>query len=171
MVSVTQAVRDLPSKIIAWEGCLIHQNRENIAKEFLKSDSTHLLFVDSDMVFKTDDVRTLIKRDKDIIGASCNMKAEVPVTTVKIHDEEGKDVSKIMPDGLLECYAVGTGFMLVARKVFETLSHPWFSYEQDKEGNTFRGEDMWFCGKARKAGFKVYCDPTIKIGHLGDFLY
>ena len=29
------------------------------------------------------------------------------------------------------------------------------------------GEDLTFCRKARAAGYKLYCDPTIKADHLG----
>lgn len=173
MVSIVKAARDLPFRvnIIAWEGCLIHQNRENIAREFLNSDATHLLFIDSDILFQTQDIITLLERNKDIIGAHYNMKVQPPISTVKVHDKNGVDISKKTLDGLLEVYAVATGFMLIKRKVFETLPHPWFSYRQDDQGNTVVGEDIWLCEKAREKGFKIYCDPSIKIKHIGDFLY
>ena len=61
--------------------------------------------------------------------------------------------------------------MLIKTSVFKKLPHPWFSYEQDDEGNTVVGEDMWFCRLARQAGFKIYCDKNVKIKHLGDYAY
>jgi len=33
------------------------------------------------------------------------------------------------------------------------------------------GEDVYFFRKAKKAGFNVYCDFSIKIGHIGDYIY
>jgi GT2 family glycosyltransferase len=29
------------------------------------------------------------------------------------------------------------------------------------------GEDFLFCDRAREAGFEVWVDPTIKLGHMG----
>ena len=55
--------------------------------------------------------------------------------------------------------------------VFKKLSHPWFFYEHDDKGNLTVGDDAWFCRKARKAGFKIYCDPTIEVGHVGEYTY
>ena len=33
------------------------------------------------------------------------------------------------------------------------------------------GEDMTFCFRARQAGFKLYCDSRVKIGHIGQKIY
>ena len=33
------------------------------------------------------------------------------------------------------------------------------------------GEDLTFCRKARAAGAKLYCDPRIKVGHVGMSVY
>src|SRR3990167_8559146 len=94
MFSIVQLIKEIPANLVTWEGCLIHQNRENIAKAVMNSDCTHLLFIDSDMVFEPDALKKLIARDRDIIGAPYNMKILPPTSTVKIHDEKGNDVSK-----------------------------------------------------------------------------
>lgn len=60
--------------------------------------------------------------------------------------------------------AVGTGGMLIQRRVFEAIGDPWF-----KEGKTHPGaigEDLWFCTEARQHGFRVGVDCTTPIGHL-----
>ena len=31
------------------------------------------------------------------------------------------------------------------------------------------GEDIWFAQKLHKAGYKIYCDTGVKIGHLTMF--
>ena len=33
------------------------------------------------------------------------------------------------------------------------------------------GEDFLFCDRARDAGFEVWVDPTIKLGHIGVMEY
>lgn len=33
------------------------------------------------------------------------------------------------------------------------------------------GEDLYFCGLAKKFGFKIYLDAGLEVGHVGDFVY
>jgi hypothetical protein len=35
----------------------------------------------------------------------------------------------------------------------------------------FIGEDVNFCKRANEMGLEVWCDPTIRIGHIGEYLY
>lgn len=157
--------------LIVKETSLVHQSREEIAREVIQTDCTHLLFIDSDMVFEPEDIEKLLKRDKDIIGAPYNYRFLPPKLTVKIQDEQGNKVLKEMPDGTIECYAVCTGFMLIKTEVFRNIPHPWFFFEQDKKGKLICGEDVWFCRQARKAGYKIYFDPTTNVKHIGNYLY
>ena len=171
-VSVMKLVKRNPENtfIIAWEGCNVHQARINIVKESQKYDCTHLLFIDSDMVFESDIAERLLARDKDIIGVN-SMVRQLPLTsTVKIHNEKGEKIYEMLDD-LFECQAVGTGIMLIKMSVFDKLPRPWFFYEQDENGDLKTGSDMWFCNKAKEVGFKIWCDPTINVGHIGDFVY
>ena len=172
LFSIVQLIKKFPdTNLVTWEGCNVHQARENIVMEALKGDCTHILFIDSDMIFEADAVGTLLSRDRDIIGVDYNMRKLPLISTVKIHDEEGNIVKKDLPGGTFECYAVSTGFMLIKREVFEKLAHPWFMMEHDDKGNMVVGSDMWFCREARRAGYSIICDPSIKVGHIGDYIY
>jgi len=161
---------DFEPYIIIRESSLVHQNRESIAREVLESGCPYLLFIDSDMVFKPEAVKALLSRDKDIIGANTHLRKLPLTSTVKLHNEKGEKVYTAY-NSTFECQAVGTGFMLIKTKVFKELSHPWFFFKQDDEGKLTCGEDMWFCNKARDKGFKIWCDPTIEVGHIGDYTY
>ena len=171
-VSVMKLVKKDPKNtfIIAWEGCNVHQSRINIVKRAQEGNCTHLLFIDSDMVFDDDAAEKLIARDKDIIGVNTHTRNLPSKTTVKIHNEKGKQVYE-MSDDLFECQAVGTGFMLIKMSVFDILPKPWFFYNYDDNGDMSVGSDMWFCNIAKEVGLKVYCDPTVKVGHIGDYIY
>ena len=63
-------------------------NREIIAETAIMLNCSHLLFVDSDMVFDKDALNRLLKRDKDIIGVHYNMRRFPLQTTVKGYKEE-----------------------------------------------------------------------------------
>lgn len=145
------------------EGCILHALRENLVKKAIELKCTHLLFIDSDMVFQKDIVEKLVKRKKDIVGIVPNTRKFPPQ---KILWKKIKGTGKCY-----EVEAVPTGFMLVDLKVFEKLTHPWFFWEVNDKGETVTGEDFWFCTKAREAGFKVWVDTSIPIGHLGDYIY
>jgi len=170
LFSIVQLFKKYPdSNLVTWEGCNVHQSRINIVKEAQKGNCTHILFVDSDMVFDVKAVEMLLEYDKDIVGVDYNMRKLPLTSTVKIHDLQGNKIFD-RKEELYECIAVGTGFMLIKMDVFEKVTYPWFFYEQ--ENNEMKvGSDMWFCNKAREAGYQIYADPTLKVGHLGEFIY
>ena len=63
-------------------------------------------------------------------------------------------------DGLVEVGGIGTGCLLIRRKVLDVMAEPWFSYRD--EGS----EDLFFCREAKKAGFKIYLDMGLVCGHV-----
>ena len=54
---------------------LITRARNYLVDEFLRSDSTHLLFIDSDISFQPKDVIALLALDRDVIGGPYPKKA------------------------------------------------------------------------------------------------
>ncbi len=168
-------------------GCYIHQNRELIALEALKENSTHLLFVDADMGFPENAIAKLISRNKPIIGANYNYrnnqgKSVIQLDTTKFKDGEvnvhdnpknkGEKLATIKyPEEPFECLAVATGFMLIQMEVFKKLPRPWFFFKPSSDSEGMVGEDIWFCRLARKHGIEIWCDPTIQMTHVGTAFY
>jgi len=140
-------------QILLSMGCYIHYNRENVVKMAFETDCSHLLFVDSDVVFGPDSIKQLIAHDKEIIGGRYNKKVMPLVSTVPNITE------------LSEVPFVPTGFLLIDMEVFKKIGAPYFSLDSAES------EDVYFCDKAIKNGYKVWCDPTIQIGHLGTALF
>ena len=90
-------------------------------------------------------------------------------------------------DGIEERDAAGAGCLAVSRHVFDTLAefHVPIFQELSQHAPTFhlrhaiarlspyfefldaRGEDMYFCERAREAGFKIWVDFGVRCGHLG----
>lgn len=157
--SVVGMIKNLPFDyyVLTHEGSMLHLMRERLVQRALELKCTHILFVDSDMVFQPDAVLKLLKRKKLVIGAPYNRR-QLPLTTTLV---KPKDMSK----KLTECEAVATGFMLIDLKIMKDLKEPWFFWDKDM------GEDYWFCRLAREAGHKVWCDLTVPIKHVGDYAY
>lgn len=147
----------------------IHVARRDCVLEAKKAGSSHIWFVDSDMMWRGNPLEQLAKHDKHIIGAHYNERTLPQTSTVKI--EKGKRHVGKLPDHIFQCHAVATGCLLVDMQVFEKIEKPWFFYEHNDEGEITTGEDMWFCEQAHKAGFGVWCDPSIELRHIGDFAY
>lgn len=131
---------------------------------------THLMFVDADQTFPPDGIKRLLDHDKDIIGASYNERKLPLISTVKLMDNNGEIVGGQipLPASAFKAYAVGMGFCLIKMTVFDKLIYPYFDTELEPE---FMTEDIYFCKKARKEGFDIWCDPTLEVGHIGSYQF
>lgn len=139
-------------------GCYIHNNRDTCVRQAKEAGCSHLLFVDSDVMFGPESIVKLMKHIEgglDIVAGRYNKKIYPAQSTVK---EDIKVLSEVE--------FVPTGFLLVNMEVYNKIGKPYFSFENGAES-----EDYYFCMKAKKNGFKVYCDPTIEIAHLGTAIF
>ncbi len=160
------------SVIIATQGYHIAENRNYIANKALKENCDYIFTVDDDMIFSPDTLERMLVHKKDIVGVAYHPRFEIDKDTHKPLDkthiitlkEEGKNE-------LFECEAVGTGVMLINTKIFYEIEKPWFQITNHETGYTTMGEDWWFCKQAKKAGFRIWCDPTIKVGHIGQQVF
>ena len=65
----------------------------------------------------------------------------------------------------------GFGWLLIRKGVFEHegLPYPWFAPKmqifESGEVQDMCGEDVSFCLDAKEAGFEIWCDPRIRVGH------
>lgn len=148
--------------VIFREGSILPRNRETIVEEAIKHGCTHLLFVDSDMFFEKDAIQRLIDRKVDVVGVDYMTRKHPSESTVNhIPGQEG-DLRQVL--------SVATGFMLIDLSIMKNIKKPWFAYEFN-EGEIAKGEDYWFCDRVREATHCVWVDLTIKVGHIGDFIY
>lgn len=156
--SLCRMLKDFPHDytILFKEGSVLHWMREELVQTAIEGKCTHLLFLDSDMTFEKDAVVRLLKRKKHIVGADYNVR-KLPAKSTAILFNGNKP--------LREAKSVATGFMLIDLSVFKNISKPWFFWGENL------GEDYWFCNKAREAGYKVWCDLEVKVGHLGEMVY
>ena len=74
---------------------------------------------------------------------------------------------------------VGTGLMLIDLSIFKEewtdpqngKKVPFFNFGRDSQGNLVMGEDIWFCMAAQDMGHDIWVDPSLQIGHLGEYIY
>lgn len=128
---------------------------------------THILFIDSDVIPRSNTLKKLLSRNKDIIAGVCPMMQRDTIfwnVTRKKPDKifEGLDT---LPDNPFKAEAFGFGIVLVKYEVFEVLKWPYWE-DHFKPGVRCRGEDMDFCDKAKAAGFDLWVDPQVKCDHF-----
>ena len=166
---------------------LIPRGRNTLVYDFMQTDYTHLLFVDSDIQFDPLDVIRMIKEDKDIIGGAY-AKKEI------LWDRIGNDANSLkyntsdvvftldkpINKDIAEVKCVGTGLMLIKREVFTKIKdkHPLrtYMYNNNKHycyfdcrilNNEYLSEDYFFCQLWRELGGKVFVALWTKTSHYG----
>lgn len=162
------------------EGYTIAENRNYISTQAANNKSDYLLMIDDDMTFPPNTLDKLIANDKDICGVAYHSRGSdiklklVPNGIMSIAEvDKGKyiDLEKETDPKYkktFECYATGTGIILIKCSVFFKVPQPWFEFTYHDNGKCEDGEDWNFCFKAKKYGYKIFTDPTLKIGHLGE---
>lgn len=142
-------------------------------------DYDFIMWIDSDIIFKPEQFDRLLNHDVDICSGLYFMEGGREFAAVEKWDTEfflknncfeflTPDIlARKNPKGLMEVDYNGFGFMLIKKGVFENIKYPWFFDEMQKIGNCvdIPSEDVSFCKKAKKAGYKIYIDPSIVVGH------
>lgn len=140
--------------------------RNLIVDEFIKSDCTHLLFVDWDATFPEDAAEMLLEADKDIIGV--NAAKHVTGNPVVTHDINGNEINYVYHK-TQRVPAIGMHLTLIKRKVFETMPWPWFHRYIIADQRKMATEDFTFCKNAdQNYGFEVWVHNHLSAacGHI-----
>lgn len=160
-------------------GTMIYLARNNLATKAMDNDIEWTMWFDSDMVFAPDTLIKLLttaqERKIDILSAVCYRRKPPysPVIFDKLNIDESNGWAdytepESIPDEIFEVQAVGFGCILVNTRVFREVRNISYSMFQPIFNNS---EDLSFCWRARKAGFKIYADPSINIGHIGQMVF
>jgi hypothetical protein len=145
--------------------------REEAAKLCLEWNCDYLYMIDDDMICPDTMFEQLYAHNVDIIAplAFTRNYPHKPViySCVEGYDQVSKKdyfmnttIMNYPKDKLVECDAVGFGAVLIKRHVLEKMETPRFM------STCGTGEDILFCYKAKKSGFRVYMDTACKLGHL-----
>lgn len=140
---------------------LITRARNYLVDEFLRSDCTHLIFIDSDVQVNPHDVLALLALDKELIGGPYPKKAinwEVIANAARKDpnlppkelenlvgsfvfnlDKDtpvGRGEKKLLIYEPTEVLEIGTGYMLIKREVFDKMKKelPQIKYKPDHVG-------------------------------------
>lgn len=147
-------------------GTLVYLARNKLAYKAVNEEFTHILFIDSDMVFDESIVETLTFSGKDFVcGAfqsrrppygSCVFSSLKPLEKVKDYGME--------PFRVAGC---GMAMTMISTEILkDVLNRFGDPFNPEKiEGINF-GEDLAFCWRANRLKKEIWCEPTARCGHI-----
>jgi hypothetical protein len=148
-------------------------NLHRIMNQFMRGDYDYWLNMDDDNPAQNNPL-DLVELDKDIISIPTpvwHWKGEAGERPIYFNAyEKQEDGYTEWPDkrGLQEVHAVGSGCMLIARRVFENpqMRIAPFCRVYNNDGIVERGCDVAFCERAREHGFKVWSHFDYRAEHI-----
>lgn len=127
---------------------------------------THILFVDYDVLPRPKTLLKLLEHDKDIISGVYPTIQKCKISWCLSRDEPFKTMPyNDLPNNPFKASVICNGMMLVKMEVFDKLEWPYWRSEYIK-GNIVTGADVYFCRKARAAGYDLWVDPKLKCNHF-----
>lgn len=160
---------------------LVHRARMEMTATFLKTNHSHLFWIDSDIEFSPDDVARLWNLNADIACGCYAMKKRDKQWFAAWKDGKlVKDLDQF--EGPIDVDYAGTGFLLIRRDVIETLANAVPKWEGANgqvpalfmtpiHNGCLESEDYHFCRIAREAGYKIMMDPAVRLGHYGQYRF
>lgn len=156
-------------------GSLIYDARNTLAKQALAVGADYILWFDSDMLIPADTMQKMIKHmeeGKDIVtGLYFRREPKYnPVLFKTLKEVDGKCVFENYdeyPSELFEVEGCGFGCVMMRTSILQEIANRFGNWFEPMAG---AGEDLAFCIRARKSGYRIFCDPSIKLGHYGNIL-
>ncbi len=147
-------------------GSLVYIARDKLACRAINEGFTHILFIDSDMVFDDGIVEAMQFCGKDFVcGAfqsrrppygKCVYKSLRPLESV---DRWGAEPFR--------AEGCGMALTMISAEILKDV--------QTRNGTCFSpamidgvkfGEDLAFCWRAKQTGAELWCEPTARAGHI-----
>ena len=171
LVNLVNHKRDFDVEVGFHIGSLVYDSRNKLAERAINSTADYVLWLDSDMTFVPDTLDMMLdtlKSNNYEILTGMYFRRRPPFTPtlfqelrITNHGTVTAEFSEI-PDSIFEVQGCGFGCVLMNRNVL------WNVFCQN--GGMFApingvGEDLSFCWRARQCGYKIWCDPSIALGH------
>lgn len=138
-------------------------------------DTTHIFFLDSDVVIPPFGLVRMLRRDVDIITGVYVMKVPpyVPLIIKRPKNKEGNRkynyytlLTQELLNKVIPIDATGAGCLLIKKEVLVNMGPPWFQVTPQEFGLSAIGEDLFFFDKAIDMGYEVLMDTSVQCDHI-----
>ena len=142
--------------------------RNTLVMKAVHEECTHLVMMDTDQNYPPDTITKLLSHKKDVVAGAVHRR--YPPFDLILYTG-GVSTYTHLPDetcysgDLVEVSATGCGCVLYSMNVFFDIEKPWFETGVNQGGKVV-GEDIGFCIKLKEAGYPIFVDTSIEIGHV-----
>lgn len=148
-------------------GTLVYMARDRLASRAINHGFSHVLWLDSDMVFHSGIFEDLQWSGKSFVsGIAHGRRSPFPSCVFKDITLEGlkRWTLEEYPTTTFEVAGCGFACVLIETEILQAVMQKW--------GTCFTpvtqyGEDLIFCLRAQNLGYKIYAEPTVRLGHVG----
>lgn len=161
-------------EIIAPSGALVTYARNDCVANFMAGNWSHLFFIDSDIGFEPAAFRRVLASGYDVAAGAYSHRIEGETSNGGfVGDFSG--LGPVGEDGFAVTEDASTGFMCIARRVFEKMAaagigkHEFF--DTMRLGDEYVAEDAAFCKRWRALGGLIHLDTRSALTHQGVKFY
>lgn len=147
-------------KIHAVEGSHIAWQRNQVCREM---EGDWVFFLDTDQVCAPETLMRLLAHRAPVMSALI-AERHSPFRPVAFHGTRRLTWQEVPQAGVIDVDTVGTGCLLLQRRVTAQIPQPWFEVGQIHSERA--GEDTYFSQKLRAAGIPMRIDCGVRVGHL-----
>lgn len=156
------------------DSSLVFDARNKLAEKAINDGFDRILWLDTDMVFQPDLFERLsadLDEGREYVCGLCTTRRDpiIPVIYdyIKFTEKDGPQSHCILDypkDKVFEIAASGFGCVMMtvqlAKDIGEVFGHPFAPIPGF-------GEDLSFCMRASQMGRRMFCDPSVRLGHIG----
>lgn len=156
------------------DSSLIYDARNILAEKAVKDGFDRVLWLDTDMTFTPDTFERLhtdLDEGREFVCGIYTTRRDfihpVIYDAITFTEKEGPQarwMSEWPVDKVFEVAACGFGCVMMdtqlIKDIADTFGHPFTPIPGF-------GEDLSFCMRAGQMGRRMFCDPTVRLGHIG----
>lgn len=146
-------------------GTLVYCARDAIANRAINEKYTHVLWLDSDMVFDDNILGNLLSCGEKFVSGIYHARRKGYASTIfKSIETDKVERFEEYPKEPFTIAGCGFGCVLTSVEILSLVSLHF--------GTCFTpfqnlGEDIAFCKRATNLGYKLWCEPKVVCGHIG----
>lgn len=153
--------------VVIENGTIVHMARERLACEAINKGYTHMLWLDSDMVFSDAIFEDLQFSGKPFVTGVAHGRRS-PFQSCLFKSIDLKSIERWTlneyPHRTFEVAGCGFACVLIETVIIKAV--------MEAKGSAFNplpsyGEDLSFCKRARELGYHIFAEPTVRLGHVG----
>lgn len=173
--SLTDLIRKLDADEVDYEiafqnATLVYIGRDRLAERAMNEGFSHVLWLDSDMVFTADLLDDLMFCGKPFVTGLAVGRREPHCSCVfrEVLPKVDRFTYEEYPNSPFRVNACGFACVLIETRILEAV---WKECGTCFFPTRELGEDVAFCYKATRLGFEIWAEPTVQLGHIGSKVY